>query len=57
MHPLTLLPQARVAEYFGVSRAMIAARQGLPGRFCSADADADDVLAGLKKSAEEKYEE
>ncbi len=57
MHPLTLLPQARVAEYFGVSRAMIAARQGAPGRFCSADADADDVLAGLKKSAEEKYEE
>jgi hypothetical protein len=36
---------------------MIAARQGGAGRFCSADADADDVLAGLKKSAEEKYEE
>jgi hypothetical protein len=46
---------ARIAEYFGVSDAMISAREGRSrGWVCG---DNDDVLEGLKRMADDSYEE
>jgi hypothetical protein len=46
--------QARIAEYFGVSEAMLAARHTRSTGWVD---DGGDVAEALKKRAEESYEE
>ena len=51
-HEITPVTQARIAEYFGVSDALITSRGGRKW-----GCDREDVVEAMKKRAEESHEE
>ncbi len=55
-YDLTLLTQVRIAEFFGVSDAMIVAR-GSRRSWLAQQEEEEDVLEMMKKRAEESFEE
>jgi hypothetical protein len=54
---LTPLTQVRIAEFFGVSEAMIAARGCRRSWLVEQEEEEEDALEIMKKRAEESFEE